>query len=98
MKAATDGVKGMIYTPNEARQMFNKPPIPGGDTVFGQEQDHSVDWLKRRDALPIEPKPAPAQLPALPPVAPTKSLEGDGLSEIDIERESALQLKELLAV
>lgn len=48
-------------TPNEQRQRLNLGPKPGGDTIYLQEQDHSLEWLSRRDAQPIEsPAPEPA--------------------------------------
>ncbi|MEO8682081.1 MAG: phage portal protein, partial [Vicinamibacterales bacterium] len=76
MKTVTDGIKGGVYTPNEGRTAFNKKPLPGGDTVYLQEQDHSLKWLAERDAqgpppkpVPMapQPSPAPAAPPALPP-------------------------------
>jgi HK97 family phage portal protein len=78
MKTATDGVKGGIYTPNEARKRFNLPPITGGDTVYLQQQDFSLEALAKRDASddPFGSAKAPPIQPAahaLPP-APTKSL------------------------
>ncbi len=66
MKTATDGVKGGIYTPNEGRKIFNQKPVPGGDTVYFQEQDHALSWLARRDALPIQPPNAPPPPPPKP--------------------------------
>lgn len=51
-------------TPNEQRKRLNLGPKAGGDTVYMQEQDHSLEWLSRRDAMPIE-----ALKPAAPPVA-----------------------------
>lgn len=42
-------------TPNEQRKRLNLPPKEGGDTVYMQEQDHSLEWLARRDAQPIDP-------------------------------------------
>lgn len=80
MKTASDGVKGGIYTPNEARRRFNLPPIKGGDTVYLQEQDHSLQWLSERDAQgppPINKPAPPVPPPALPPAAPQKSFEID---------------------
>ncbi|MGB3445731.1 MAG: phage portal protein [Xanthobacteraceae bacterium] len=48
-------------TVNEQRRRLNLPPVDGGDTVYLQEQDHSLEWLSRRDAQPIEaPAPEPA--------------------------------------
>lgn len=56
--------KGKL-TVNEQRKRLNMPPVTGGDTVYLQEQDHSLEWLSRRDAQPIA-APAPAE----PPVDP----------------------------
>lgn len=50
--------KGKL-TVNEQRAKLDKGPVEGGDTVYLQEQDHSLQWLARRDAMPIEePKAA----------------------------------------
>jgi HK97 family phage portal protein len=54
--------KGKL-TVNEQRKRLNRGPVTGGDTVYLQEQDHSLEWLAKRDAMPIEapaPEPAPA--------------------------------------
>lgn len=66
--------KGKL-TPNEQRKRLNAPPVEGGDTVYMQEQDHSLEWLARRDAQPIEapepeptpPEPEPVQEQSLNP-------------------------------
>lgn len=51
--------KGKL-TVNEMRAKLDHKPTPGGDTVYLQEQDHSLEWLARRDAQPIEaPAPEP---------------------------------------
>ncbi|MDN3561251.1 phage portal protein [Vreelandella neptunia] len=42
-------IKSGIYSPNEARRRFNLPPITGGDSVYLQEQNHSLEALARRD-------------------------------------------------
>jgi HK97 family phage portal protein len=89
MKAATDGVKGGIYTPNEARAKFNLPPLKGGDTVYLQQQDYSIEALSKRDAqddpfatvresfsgpaAAAPPAPEGSDGPAPPP--PAKALE-----------------------
>lgn len=53
--------KGKL-TVNEQRAKLDRKPVEGGDTVYLQEQDHSLEWLARRDAQPIEPAaPAPAE-------------------------------------
>lgn len=43
-------VKGGISTPNEARLARNKKSITGGDTVYMQEQNYSLEALAKRDA------------------------------------------------
>lgn len=54
-----DKGKGKI-TVNEMRAKIGYKPVEGGDTVYLQEQDHSLVWLSRRDAQPIEEPKAPA--------------------------------------
>ena len=54
--------KGKL-TVNEQRAKLDKKPVEGGDTVYLQEQDHSLAWLAKRDAQPIE-APAPPAPPA----------------------------------
>lgn len=69
MDAATqmdvlEKAKGKL-TPNEQRKRLNAPPVEGGNTVYMQEQDHSLEWLARRDAQPIQ-APAPPEPPEPP--------------------------------
>jgi hypothetical protein len=66
---------------NEQRRRLNMPKVTGGDTVYLQEQDHSLEWLARRDALPIEgdaeptpPAADPEPRAALPNTRYAKSL------------------------
>lgn len=73
MKAVTDGVKGGIYTPNEGRKKFNKKPLEGGDTVYLQDQDHSLEYLSNRDALAIANPQLPPTVTPPPPPPPVKS-------------------------
>ena len=51
-KTISDGVRGGFLTPNEGRWLLDKKPLPGGDTVYLQEQDHSLQALADRDAGP----------------------------------------------
>lgn len=59
-----DKAKGKM-TPNEQRKRLNLKPVPGGDTVYMQEQDHSLAALAKRDARddPFAKGPAPAPAP-----------------------------------
>lgn len=43
-------VKNSISTPNEARRKFGLKPLVGGDTVYMQQQNFSLEALSRRDA------------------------------------------------
>ncbi len=51
------------YTVNEQRAKLGQTPVEGGDTVYLQEQDHSLAWLAKRDAEPIA-QPTPPADPA----------------------------------
>jgi HK97 family phage portal protein len=58
-----------VFTPNEARAKVNMPPTPGGNVVYRQQQDFSLEALAKRDAQedPFSTggaKPPPAAAPA----------------------------------
>jgi len=74
--------KGKL-TPNEQRKRLNAPPVVGGDTVYMQEQDHSLEWLSRRDAQPIE-APVPQPTPTEPAPNPEQSRAYLALFEKDL--------------
>jgi phage portal protein BeeE len=43
--------KGKNYlTPDEGREKIGLPPTPGGDAVYRQQQDYSIEALAKRDA------------------------------------------------
>lgn len=44
------GVKGGVMTPNYALRRLNQPPVEGGDTIYLQQQNYSIEALSRRDA------------------------------------------------
>jgi phage portal protein BeeE len=48
VKTVTEGMRG-LFTPNEGRKKFDLKPIKGGDTVYMQQQDFSIEALNRRD-------------------------------------------------
>lgn len=50
IKSLGEGVKNTILTPNEARRSENLPPLPGGDALYLQQQNFSLEALARRDA------------------------------------------------
>lgn len=46
----SNGVKGGIIAPNEARIKFNLKPVAGGNTPYMQQQNFSLEALAKRDA------------------------------------------------
>ena len=78
------GVKGGLWTPNEARSRVDAAPLAGGDTVYLQQQYYSLKALAERDANAPFAKPPP---PAVP--APDKSAEPETDDEDDVQRYAA---------
>lgn len=88
-KSISDGIRGGFLTPNEGRKMDNRTPIAGGDTVYLQEQDHSLQALAERDQGPdpfgTAAKPAAEPTPAETQAANDNATEAaakDALLEI----------------
>jgi HK97 family phage portal protein len=88
MEAATKGVIGGVYSPNEARKKFNLAPVAGGDSPYLQQQNFSLAALDRRDKqgpAPFVPGPgsaAPVNDPkpdAKPAPPPAKAIDQDEL-------------------
>lgn len=49
-----------VLTLNEQRRRLNAPPVDGGDTIYMQQQDHSLAAIAARDEQLIEgPEPEP---------------------------------------
>jgi len=93
--AVTKLVGGSILTPNEGRKKFNQKPLAGGDTVYMQQQNYSLEALAKRDAQDDPFKTAPA------PVAPTPEpdeevdpAEGDDEAVTEDDKELAAFLME----
>lgn len=56
------GIKGSLYAPNEGRGKLNLKPLSGGDTVYMQQQNYSLEALAARDApAPLEAPPSEVQ-------------------------------------
>jgi HK97 family phage portal protein len=79
-------VKSTLMTPNDARRRMGLPPLPGGDALYLQQQNFSLEALAKRDSLPnpfVLDKPATNPTPdttgpavtADPETAAAKSLE-----------------------
>ncbi len=73
-------VSGSIYSPNDARKKLDKKPVPGGDSIYLQQQYFSLEALADRDAnkpfaKPDNALPAPDALPVLPAGKPESDTE-----------------------
>jgi len=57
--------QGSINAPNESRKRLNLPPIAGGDTVYLQQQNYSLEALAKRDSKtdPFGKEQVPAAAP-----------------------------------
>ncbi len=93
IKAATDSVKGVLSVNEARRKYLGTGPTPGGDAVYMQQQNYSIQALAKRDAGPdpfaTTPPPAPAapapQPPAaLPPAPAAKGLDVDWAAVLDL--------------
>ncbi len=63
---------------NESRKRLGYGPIEGGDTVYIQQQNYSIEALNRRDQQPAPSTPVPA-VPAVPAKA------ADDFDRADVE-------------
>ena len=63
------GVKGGLWTPEQARNQVDAAPLAGGDTVYLQQQYYSLKALAERDANAPFAKPPPPAVPAPDKVA-----------------------------
>lgn len=80
IKVAGEGVKNSVYAPNEARQKSNLPPKKGGDSVYMQQQNYSLEALAQRDSTnPLTTQPEPPQ-----PSEPTEPEEPEDDNEEDV--------------
>lgn len=69
------------FTPNEARKRVNLPPVTGGDAVYRQQQDFSVEALAKRDAKDDPFKTEAPKAPAAPVAEKPEEEESEDQSE-----------------
>lgn len=50
IKAITEAIKGSLMAINEGRKKFGYKPLPGGDSVYMQQQNYSLEALVKRDS------------------------------------------------
>lgn len=60
IKSLAEAVGGSIMTPNAALKRMNQPPVKGGDTIYMQQQNYSLEALNKRDQGDPFAKPPPA--------------------------------------
>ena len=72
-------VKGMLLTPNEGRKQMDQQPLPGGDTIWMQQQDVPMEVAFDNATNPPEP-------PALPAPEPQKALPAGEAENTTAER------------
>jgi HK97 family phage portal protein len=70
VETLTKASGGAILTPDEARVKANKRPLPGGDTLYRQQQDFSIEALNERDQNKPFSKPEAPATPATPQPSP----------------------------
>lgn len=75
VKTLTEGIRGGLWAPNEARGKVDAPPLEGGDTIYLQHQDYPMEKVYNRTDLDAAPPAEPA--PTLP--------ESEGTDERSIE-------------
>lgn len=92
-----EAVSGSVYTVNEARKKVDLEPVDGGDSIWMQQQNYSLEALQKRDEKPdpfgTTPPPAlpsPEAQKALP--APKKEEEEDTRTWAEFFTRDALAL------
>lgn len=79
-EALGKAVAACIMTPNEARKELRLPPAPGGDSLYLQQQNYSLEALAKRDAKDdpfatvMATSPAPKADPASTPSEPAEPM------------------------
>lgn len=82
-KTIGDGIGAALIAPNEGRKKIGLKPLPGGDTVYMQEQNYALTDLEKRSQMenPWEAKSPTKPSPASPP-AVADEIDDDGKSWI----------------
>jgi HK97 family phage portal protein len=84
---STAAIKGSLTTINEERADMDLPPLPGGDTLWMQQQNYSVEALIERDENDPFAKPEPVP----PPVQQQLPLEPPAEDDEDEASKSAIE-------
>lgn len=92
IKTYSEAVTGGLFKPNEARAIFDKPPVKGGDQVYLQQQNFSLEALAKRDAMA---DPFATSKPQTQPPAVSQNSEDDAAMSILAAWELKSQLQRL---
>ncbi|WP_295708016.1 phage portal protein [uncultured Brevundimonas sp.] len=65
--ALTKATTGGLMKPDEGRKKLGLKPVTGGDAVYLQQQNYSLEALAKRDAQADPFSPVPAEPPAVTP-------------------------------
>lgn len=82
-KTLGEGIGGSLLTPNEARRKIDLRPLKGGDTIYMQQQNYSLQALDARDRANPAPSTTPAPATPTPPsptAPPSKDFDTDLLA------------------
>lgn len=80
-------VAGAIMMPNEARERVGLPPIKGGDAVYLQQQNYSLEALNERDkANPLAAKEPPPPAKQAEPSEEDKALIAWAKAQAETEK------------
>lgn len=82
-----EAVGGSLLSINDARKKLNQPPKKGGDSIWMQQQNYSIEALAERDANDPFAKPEPA--PASPAPTGAEPDEEEDEDEVAAEERSA---------
>lgn len=75
VESTVAAVKGSLMTPNEGRRKLNLKKVAGGDSVWAQQQNYSLEALAKRDSKPDPFAKNPMPGPPVPIAeSPTKSM------------------------
>lgn len=96
IKTLSEGIGGSLLTVNEARKKIDKKPLQGGDTVYMQQQNYSLEALAERDKDKPFSKPTTPP-PGAPGNAPPPTDDTDDDEEADAE-ERALKIRGVRAL
>ena len=89
MTMLSEGVKGSILAPDEARAKLNRKPVPGGASPMIQQQNYSLAAIAKRDAL-ADPFAKAA------PTAPAAEPAADAANDDKAEQEAAALIDRII--